>query len=212
MFTGQGNPVMKRSDLQHLGRIVLAVLLATAALDAQSTSGPSTVVTPSTVRRGGDGVGGIEKGAGSKGGQPASNTPGTTGSATFAQSLDSQADIADLGGALPQDGSAVLSASVGSAPAAELVIEASGTAPLAPATLILGTGVANLSFKGGTLVPTPDLLLAGLVTDVSGGLLLSGTLPDELPPGLQVCLQLWTVDAAGPKGFGATNGLLITLP
>ena len=62
------------------------------------------------------------------------------------------------------------------------------------------------------LGPFPDLLLAGLVTDASGGLLLAGTLPDGLPPGLQVCLQLWTVDAAGPRGFGATNGLLITLP
>jgi hypothetical protein len=204
---------MQRSDLHRFGSVLFAVLLATAAGHAQSSSGgPSSVVTPSSVRRGGDGVGGIEKTSGHSpgpGGQNAGNAPPGP---SFGQELEPAPTWTDLGGELPPGGTAVLSASGGTTPGAALELEASGTAPLAPATLVLGTDVVNLPFKGGTLVPSPDLLLAGLLTDAQGGLLLAGTMPDALPSGLTICLQLWTVDAAGPKGFDATNALLITLP
>ena len=152
------------------------------------------------------------KNAGQPAGPAGKNSPATGAGATFGQGVDALPGWTDLGGTLPADGAATLAATGGTTAGSDLVLEASGLVAHAPATLVLGTGVANLPFKGGTLVPVPELLLTGLVLDSQGGLLLSATLPEELPAGLTLCLQLWSADPAGPKGFAATNALLITLP
>ena len=203
---------MQRTDVHRLGSAVLALLLLAAAGHAQSASGPDRVVTPPSATHGGDGVGGIEKTAGQPAGPVGPNSPVTGTGATFGQSLDNEQGWIDLGGQLPADGAASLSATGGATAGSPLELEASGLVPRAPATLVLGTSVANLPFKGGTLVPSPDLLLSGLVLDGQGALLLGATMPEGLPAGLTLCLQLWSPDPSGPKGFAATNALLITVP
>ena len=70
----------------------------------------------------------------------------------------------------------------------------------------------NLPFKGGTLVPAVDVLVAGLPTSPAGELSLSAAWPPGVPSGLTVWFQEWIVDAAGPKGFAASNGLAGTTP
>jgi len=86
-----------------------------------------------------------------------------------------------------------------------------GATPLAPATLVVGTTVALLPFKGGTLVPAPAALLSGLVTDATGALALGGAAP-PLPSGTLLVLQAWIVDAGGPAGFAASNGVQHAVP
>jgi len=77
--------------------------------------------------------------------------------------------------------------------------------------LIIGFSQFDAPFKGGVLVPAPNLLLGPLPT-LGGSLPLLDTWPPGLPPGLALYFQGWISDAAGPKGFAATNGLKALLP
>jgi hypothetical protein len=84
--------------------------------------------------------------------------------------------------------------------------------PLSTAALVVGFSQINAPFKGGTMVPAANLLVAGLPLDGAGELTLPGTWPAGLPSGLSIFLQAWIADAAGPHGFSATNGLSATTP
>jgi hypothetical protein len=46
----------------------------------------------------------------------------------------------------------------------------------------------------------------------AGNLQLAAVWPAGLPSGLSIALQAWIVDAAAPKGFSASNGLLAVPP
>jgi hypothetical protein len=99
-------------------------------------------------------------------------------------------------------------------------LEASGTIRFgfantlenAPLILIAGLSSIDLPFKGGTLVPAPDVLIFGLSTNGFGTLEISGGLPDWLPSGLTLVIQGWIIDGAGPFGFAATDGISATAP
>lgn len=82
-----------------------------------------------------------------------------------------------------------------------------GALPGAPLTLVVGLARLDAPFKGGVLVPAADLLISGLATDASGGLVLGTTWPAGVPAGLTFYLQGWIADAGAPQGFAATNGL-----
>jgi YVTN family beta-propeller protein len=75
------------------------------------------------------------------------------------------------------------------------------------AHLLIGVAAVNLPFKGGTLVPAPDLTLLFLPTGGAGSLELSGPLAPGLPSGFALYLQYWINDPAGPVGFAASNAL-----
>jgi hypothetical protein len=87
----------------------------------------------------------------------------------------------------------------------------SEAAPSAPVALIVGFSELNLPFKGGVLVPSPDLIVAGLGTSSNGVLELDAGWPGT-PSGLSFHVQAWIVDAAGPAGFAASNALRATTP
>jgi len=78
--------------------------------------------------------------------------------------------------------------------------------------LILGFSAINFGFKGGLLVPAPDLLLLGLPTDGNGELTLGFEWPVGVPSGLNLYFQHWIADPAGPAGFAASNGLRAVTP
>jgi len=82
-----------------------------------------------------------------------------------------------------------------------------GAVPLTNATLVAGLTAINAPFKGGVLVPKPDLLLTGLPLDASGGIELLATWPAGLPSGFSFLIQAWQADGGGPQGFSSTNGL-----
>ncbi|HZL98959.1 MAG TPA: hypothetical protein VFD43_01795 [Planctomycetota bacterium] len=83
--------------------------------------------------------------------------------------------------------------------------------PQSPTIMIFGLGVASAPFKGGVLVPTPDLMVPGLVTNGVGGLFLHGRWPDDLASGLTFVFQAWIADAGGPHGFAASNAVVATV-
>ncbi|HZM01176.1 MAG TPA: PKD domain-containing protein, partial [Planctomycetota bacterium] len=88
----------------------------------------------------------------------------------------------------------------------------SGARPGAAVVLVIGFSSLSAPFKGGTLVPSPDLLLTGLTSNSLGLLNLTATWPSGIPSGTQIWFQDWIADAAGPLGFSATNGLRATTP
>ncbi|QDU66067.1 FG-GAP repeat protein [Engelhardtia mirabilis] len=88
----------------------------------------------------------------------------------------------------------------------------SNAAPSAPAVLVLGSSALSLALLGGQLIPSPDAVVAGLVTEPDGTLELGFQLVSAIPSGLDLYVQAWVLDAGGPQGFAATAGLTATAP
>jgi len=91
-------------------------------------------------------------------------------------------------------------------------LELAAAAPLSTATLFLGVSQIDAPFKGGVLVPAPDLLVGGLSTDAAGALTLGASWPTGVPSGAILYYQFWIADPVGPKGLSASNGLSSTAP
>ena len=98
------------------------------------------------------------------------------------------------------------------APGAPLSLTLTNARPNSSSTLIIGIISILLPFKGGVLVPSPDVLIHGLPTGPSGTLALNGTWPSGIPANTAFYFQHWIVDAAGPAGLAASNGLKGTTP
>jgi hypothetical protein len=84
--------------------------------------------------------------------------------------------------------------------------------PLSNVALFVGASQTNLAFKGGVLVPAPDLLLGLFTTDGAGSLVLPSLWPGGLPSGALLYFQEWIIDPAGPVGLAASNGLQAKQP
>jgi PKD repeat protein len=84
--------------------------------------------------------------------------------------------------------------------------------PNGTAHLIIGFSEINLPFKGGTLVPAPDILLLGIPVDGAGSIVLEDTWPAGIPGGTVTSWQYWIEDGTGPQGFTASNGVSGTTP
>jgi hypothetical protein len=117
----------------------------------------------------------------------------------------------DLGHALAGSGTPALQGEGLLAPATTIVFKLTGTAPGLPTALLGGTSPLDAPFKGGVLVPSPDIVLPGLLSG-SPGLILHAGFPPGLPSGLELWFQMWLADPAGPKGFAATNALRAYVP
>jgi len=87
-----------------------------------------------------------------------------------------------------------------------------GALESAPAALVVGLSELGLPFKGGTLVPSVNLLFTGLTTDAGGALLLASTWPPGAPAGQPIYAQFWIADAAGLNGFAASNAVAGIVP
>ncbi len=84
--------------------------------------------------------------------------------------------------------------------------------PNGSATLVIGFGLLQIPFKGGTLVPSPDILMAGLPLDPNGKMVLSAPWSTGVPTGFTVSFQVWIPDAVAVQGLAASNGLSGTAP
>jgi hypothetical protein len=142
------------------------------------------------------------------------STPGAPGVLSAHFELDHALTWEDHGHALA--GSAGLprlrgegSLAAGSAGALRLI----SAKPSAPAWLLVGTSEVLLPFKGGVLVPDAQLLAQLFVTTVGGTLDLPwSSWPAGVPGCTTLLFQAWIVDAAGPKGAAASNGVLGRTP
>lgn len=97
-------------------------------------------------------------------------------------------------------------------PGTPVFLQLASAAPGAASALIVGLQQVDLPFLGGTLVPSPDVLLVGLPTGATGGWILAGTWPAGVPAGTLVRFQAWIPDAVTPFGYAASNGLQAEAP
>jgi hypothetical protein len=112
----------------------------------------------------------------------------------------------DLGGSLAGTNGAPHLQAVGVLAAGESIqLTLSNGVPNGTVIFVLGTGVLNAPFYGGTFVPTPDVVLAGIPLDGAGGLSVPGVWPSGVPAGHDIVIQFWMQDPGGPLGFAATN-------
>jgi hypothetical protein len=86
-------------------------------------------------------------------------------------------------------------------------IELSNALAGSTTNLVLGFTLLNAPFKGGTMVPSVDLLFLGLPVDGSGQNSIPFVWPAGIPAGTSVYLQHWIADAGAPAGFAASNAL-----
>lgn len=88
----------------------------------------------------------------------------------------------------------------------------SNAAGSAPTAIVIGSSRIDLPFRGGTVVPSPDLLSPVLVTAPDGSLSFSATWPHGLPAGTGFFFQAWIADPVTPFGLAASNGLEARMP
>jgi len=86
-------------------------------------------------------------------------------------------------------------------------VELTGAAASTTTTLVVGFAQIAAPFKGGTLVPSPDVLVGGLPTDAQGASTLPFTWPSGVPAGLPLYWQHWIVDETASNDLAASNGL-----
>ncbi len=84
-----------------------------------------------------------------------------------------------------------------------------GASASTPSLLVAGSHAVMLPLKGSVLVPSPDAILPGLLTNEGGVAHLAATWPAGLPVGFSLWLQAWT---PGPAGFKGSDGLRATAP
>ncbi len=118
----------------------------------------------------------------------------------------------DIGGSLAGASGAPQLAGTGDVTAGSVIsLATTGAAANASAFVVFGISLLDAPFKGGTLVPNPDLVI-GLTTDGAGALSVGGAIPAGLPSGTLLASQTWIIDAGAPVGFAATNALCATTP
>jgi len=132
--------------------------------------------------------------------------------AVSAYTLDPLGVFTDVGRSLAGTAGAPLLTGCGTLlPDSDVSFLLGNALPSAPSAFVVGAGLLGAPFKGGTLVPTLDLVLA-LPTDALGGVQLGGRWPSGIPAGAHVLFQWWIVDGGGPVGFAASNALVGTTP
>lgn len=92
------------------------------------------------------------------------------------------------------------------------LLRLSSALPGGAVTLVAGFSELHAPFKGGVLVPTPDVLLNNFPVSAGGTLNVPFTWPAGFPEGFQVTLQFWGADAGGVSGYAASNALQVTQP
>ncbi|MCB9896903.1 MAG: hypothetical protein H6825_02750 [Planctomycetes bacterium] len=92
------------------------------------------------------------------------------------------------------------------------LISIGGALPSGSASLVIGLSALDVPFKGGVLVPAPNLVLSGLPLDRNGALSFSFAWPTGLPGGVDLWWQAFVPDGGATKGLAATNGLRSTTP
>jgi hypothetical protein len=76
---------------------------------------------------------------------------------------------------------------------------------------VVGWSVINAPFKGGTMVPMPNLLSGPWPTTSTGSLLLAGNWPMGVPSGFPIAAQFWFPSSA-VAGFASSSGVRIVTP
>ena len=112
-----------------------------------------------------------------------------------------------LGGALGGSGGQPKLAATGTLiPDSTFVLHLSEAPPAALAWLVIGLRTVSIPFKGGVLVPSPDIVIGPWTSDSRGTLRVALPWPARGAPAVAVH-QFWIQDAGGPFGCSASNAL-----
>ncbi len=94
-------------------------------------------------------------------------------------------------------------------PGSPLSIVVDGLLPSAPLLLVVRASQLSEPFKGGVMVPFPQLLV-GLTASPSGHLDVAGNWPTGLPLWSSIWLQAWVPDSDALLGWSATDGVILS--
>ena len=143
----------------------------------------------------------------------ATGASGGFATAAFILEFNTGGNWTELGDALAGTlGEPTLSGSGDLLPLAPVSLSLGNALPGGSAWLLIGLSALNAPFKGGVLVPNPDIILGPLGLSGAGDLDLNTFWPSGVPSGFTSYYQAWIPDAAGPKGYAASNGLSATTP
>lgn len=121
--------------------------------------------------------------------------------------------FADLGHALPgSEGWPVLVAEGSLANASPFAFRVGNGLPGATAVLVVGASRIDAPFKGGALVPFPDLLLGFVPLASDGSLELAGTWPVIPVGGFDLWFHAWFQDPGAVQGWAATSAVVGHVP
>lgn len=118
----------------------------------------------------------------------------------------------DLGMGLPGTTVPVLTAVGDLCGGDPLVLTLSSALPGSLTYLVVGLTNLSAPFKGGILVPAPDIIIGPFIIDGLGMQVFATIWPPGVPVGVSFWLQHWIADPGGPVGFAASNGLTTTTP
>ncbi len=146
-------------------------------------------------------------------GAPGSDSVGPDVGTAYVRRLEDTFVVAELS---PSGGAGLDMTGLGGGNASLEIMLTGGTcaAPMPlPATLVLGFGVLNAPFKGGTLVPQPTVLIDQTLscTPTAGGQASYETSWPVGLPDLTFFVQLWVPDASVPTGWVSSEGLSVTV-
>jgi hypothetical protein len=117
------------------------------------------------------------------------------------------------GGAAGVHGAPLLKLAGELVPDTELDLLLKGAARAMPVTLIVGTSALPMPFKGGVLVPAPDLILpTHKQTDAEGELTLRTRWPAGVASGTSILIQAWLPDPAAAQGWAGSTGVELLSP
>lgn len=137
---------------------------------------------------------------------------------------DLAAAIADLGGVDPEpwtdlgqglvgiNGLPQLTPSGVLLPGSPFAMDVVGARALSNAWWVVGLTAIQAPFKGGVMVPAPDLIVGPVFTGFGGTFSVNGVVPAGLPTGTDLYNQIWIQDAWTAFGFSATNAVVGTTP
>lgn len=97
-------------------------------------------------------------------------------------------------------------------PSSAWTVELAAAPPASAGAWILGTTEVGIPLAGGTLIPTPELVVP-FATDADGRAALGpATWPAGAGAGVQLLVQAWTVDFGAPEFLAATPAAVGTTP
>ncbi len=83
--------------------------------------------------------------------------------------------------------------------------------PGAPAVLVLGASAVSLPIFGGTLVPSPDVIVP-MPIDGAGGADFAFLQTAPMAPASRIYAQAWILDGGAPAGLASSNAVLGVAP
>jgi hypothetical protein len=119
----------------------------------------------------------------------------------------------DLGSSLPGTGglTPILDPTATLSPDSPFQLDVSGALPGTTAFVVLGVTALAAPFKGGMLVPNPDVVVPQPVGP-GGSLSVPARWPTGVPGGISIYVQAWMDDPGGVAGFAATNAVRAVTP